>query len=95
MRTVWKYVVPVSAFEYAVRMPRDAKIVHVGGQGGDVSNVCFWAQLDLAADGCPAWEESLRTFAAVGTGHRVPEGYAYVGTAVVDPLVWHLYEKLS
>lgn len=95
MRTVWKYEVPVCAFDYVIEMPRDAEIVHVGGQGGKISSVFFWAELAVARDDKPAWENGRRTFAAVGTGNSIPEGYAYVGTAVVDPLVWHLYEKPS
>lgn len=48
----------------------------------------FWAEHDEAL------AEVARTFVIVGTGHHVPEGASYVGTAprTRDGLVWHLYE---
>ena len=48
----------------------------------------FWAERD---DTKPA---IVRTFVIIGTGHRIPDGARYVGTAprTRDGLVWHLYE---
>jgi hypothetical protein len=48
----------------------------------------FWAEHD---DAKPA---AVRTFVVVGTGHPVPDGAVYVGTAPRTPegLVWRLYE---
>ena len=48
----------------------------------------FWAEHD---DTRP---EVSRIFIVVGTGHRIPDGAVYAGTAPRTPegLVWHLYE---
>lgn len=48
----------------------------------------FWAEHDEAKPEVP------RTFVIVGTGHRIPDGAVYVGTAprTREGLVWHLYE---
>ena len=48
----------------------------------------FWAEHDDTRPELP------RTFVIVGTGHPVPEGALYVGTAPRTPegLVWHLFE---
>jgi hypothetical protein len=48
----------------------------------------FWAEHD---DEAP---EVQRTFTVVGTGHPVPDGARYTGTAprTREGLVWHLFE---
>jgi len=48
--------------------------------------VHFWA---LAGAGTP-YTAKLRVF---GTGHEVPLDAVYRGTAIAEPLVWHLFEK--
>jgi len=51
----------------------------------------FWAEHD---DSKPV---RRRTFQVFGTGHPLPEGARYVGTAprTAEGLVWHLYELVS
>src|SRR6185437_14733595 len=51
----------------------------------------FWAE---HTEGAPSRE---RTFQVFGTGHPLPPGARYVGTAprTRDGLVWHLYEIVS
>ena len=58
------------------------------GALGYSAGIEFWAEYD---DVKPA---VVRTFVIVGTGHRIPDGAVYVGTAprTRDGLVWHLYE---
>lgn len=58
------------------------------GALGYSAGIEFWAERD---DALP---EVARTFVIVGTGHHVPGGASYVGTAprTRDGLVWHLYE---
>jgi hypothetical protein len=55
---------------------------------GYSSGIEFWAEHDDSR--MPV----ARTFTIVGTGHRIPEGATYAGTAPRTPegLVWHLYE---
>lgn len=58
------------------------------GALGYSSGIEFWAEHD---DSLP---EVVRMFVIVGTGHSIPEGAVYVGTAPRTPegFVWHLYE---
>lgn len=58
------------------------------GALGYSAGIEFWAEYD---DAKPVIR---RTFVIVGTGHRIPDGAAYAGTAprTPDGLVWHLYE---
>jgi hypothetical protein len=58
------------------------------GALGYSAGIEFWAEHD---DALP---EVARTFVIVGTGHLVPEGASYVGTAprTRDGIVWHLFE---
>lgn len=58
------------------------------GALGYSAGIEFWAEHD---DAKPA---VARTFVIVGTGHRIPAGAVYVGTAprAQDGIVWHLYE---
>jgi phosphate/sulfate permease len=61
--------------------------VHVGAMACG-SGVEFWAEHDEAEP------ERRRTFQVFGTGHVLPDGAWWAGTAPRTPagLVWHLYE---
>lgn len=48
--------------------------------------VGFWAEHDDSAAGAD------RAFQVFGTGHPLPDGARWVGTCLVQGLVWHLYE---
>lgn len=51
--------------------------------------VVFWAEYDTDRP------KFTRTFVCVGTGHEIPEGAVYVGTAPASAehgIVWHLFE---
>lgn len=80
MKTVYKYSVSVDT---VLMMPVGAKILHCDSQG---SEKCLWVEVDNES---PLEE---RRFAAIGTGHAVPPGGVHVGTGLVGPFVWHLYE---
>jgi hypothetical protein len=36
---------------------------------------------------------STRTVLVFGTGHRIPDGWSHLGSAVCGPFVWHAYSK--
>ena len=80
--TVWKYVLSMSN-EQGMAMPIDAEIVHVEMQG-DV--LCMWALVD-SKNGV-----EHRIFRIHGTGHHVHSNEVYIGTAVSDPYVRHVFE---
>lgn len=87
MTTIWKYTVPIQD-KLQLRLPEGAKILHVGNQGGSVQ---MWVLVDSTAP------KSERDFLVIGTGHPVPERVPieYIGSAVVPPFVWHVFEDLS
>jgi hypothetical protein len=85
-----------SVYRYQVGLEGPVEIALTGepvafGALGYSAGIEFWAEHD---DALP---ETMRTFAVVGTGHRVPDGAVYVGTArrTREGLVWHLYETSS
>lgn len=85
-RQVWKYELELTD-EQAVSMPEGAVLRHVGVQRGAL---CLWAEVDPAARRVP------RYLSVVGTGNPMLDGrLAHVGTAQMDPFVWHVYEVLS
>lgn len=83
-RAVWRYQIGLDGPE-TVGLNGDP--VAFGALPGSVG-VEFWAEHDDAKP------EELRTFVIVGTGHPIPDGATYVGTAprTREGLVWHLYE---
>lgn len=90
MKTIHKFDM-VAAIPQKVSLPGDARIIHVGWQPErqDAFQFSIWVELDDADLKAP------RMMVAIGTGMEVPDGYRYVGTAVTDPYVWHLYEEVG
>ena len=90
MRTVWKFKVPFH-HEFAskrepVSFPMGAEIVAFG-MDPETGRPAVWAE-------CYDQEERIqkRTLIACGTGHEVPPGANYRGTAFCGVYVWHVYE---
>lgn len=88
MRTIWKFQLPVYGVN-RVSMPIDAQIIHVDNQDG---KLCVWAEVSFPA---PTLEVRL---CVVGTGNPLPDPFeghrwTHVGSAIVDPFVWHVYES--
>ena len=88
-RAIHKFPIVVDDLStWTINMPRGAIFRHIGFQGGaqDLLLMTWW-EVDLGA--LPL----SRTFVVVGTGHPIPNGYRYLGTAVGKAFVWHLYEE--
>lgn len=81
VRSVFRYEVPVDDAWHTVELP--GEIRHVASRRRGV--VELWAD----TDGPP----TARRLRAYGTGHPVPAGVVYRGTALDGPLVWHLWEQ--
>lgn len=87
MRRVYKY--PISTAAACASMPQEARILHVGSQGG---GICLWA---LVNTGNP---ETMRYFSVYRTGDPLPKGSdeIYLGTADCNTfdgrVVWHVFE---
>lgn len=62
--------------------------LHVACQGGNPTIVYVWTAEDDRTLAAPP--PRARAF---GTGHEVPEDAVYLGTAVADPFVWHLFRE--
>lgn len=84
MITVWKYNV-LMAQGFEIEMPFNAQVLSVQMQD---DAPCMWVKVDTA--------EPLvsRSFAIVGTGNVVPQGYehGYVDTWQQGRFVFHLFE---
>jgi hypothetical protein len=68
-----------------VILPSIANLLHVGAQEG---RLFMWAQVQSDAI------QLERRIHVYGTGHAMGEAPgAYVGTAIVGPYVWHVFDE--
>ena len=86
MRSVYKYVIPKVECVVSVPMIRDAQVIHVHEQNGDI---CLWALVELSRT---AFEH--RVFYIRGSGHSVEDDLVYLGTAHIGPYIWHVFESI-
>lgn len=85
MRTIWKYRLPI-VDEQTLSVPSSYRLLHVDNQKG---LLCLWLEVD------PSYEKIGIKIAIAGTGGPVPKSAIYIGTAVCDPFVWHVYQKVE
>lgn len=90
MQTVYKYDLEPLNTE-SLSMPVGSKILHVDNQDG---NLCLWALVDTSVT-----TMCSRIITVVGTEHQLWTKEAgkrneYIGTVVIDPFVWHVFELL-
>ena len=85
MRCMYKYTLALIDNPQAVSVPVGGVTCYVGFQG---EQIAVWIEVD------PDAEPELRRFTVEGTGHPIPPGAVYVGTAQESgrALVWHVYE---
>ena len=88
-RTIYKYAVPVDDQWHEVPTPLPASVVFVGCPDG-FATVNVWAEVDPQGE-----ETSTRKMRAFATGQPVPDGASYVGTALAEPFVWHVYAEAT
>ena len=84
---VWKFVLELIDGPQVMQMPEGSEVLCVAMQH---QRPTLWARVD-ARNGIPA---QRRVFTVRGTGHPAATG-EYVGTAVSDALVWHVFEVTS
>lgn len=83
--TVWKYEFEINDELQRKPMPRGAHIIHVAPLDG---LICVWALVEERA------HTDIRRFRVVGTGHPINlQKECHVGTCVMTPFVWHLFEE--
>lgn len=88
MKTIYKY--PLELVDYqTVEMPVGSKILSVADQGGVL---CLWAHVTASNP------SAKRMFEIAGTGKPFPPNdgavRVFLGTVVMNPFVWHVFEKL-
>jgi hypothetical protein len=93
MKLVWKFPLdPAYASPYEVRMPKGADMLTAAMQG---DTLCVWAMVD------PQAETVTRRFWVIGTGMSIGTGpfeqpnMRYVGTALENFLVWHVFVEVE
>ena len=84
MRTIHKYAVGDWANE--VSTYEGARFLHVDNQREQIT---VWAEVNTLEREC------MRTLHVVGTGHEVPRGAAFIGTALMagGDYVFHVYAE--
>lgn len=84
---IWKYA--IGLIPETIKMPANAIVRHVGSKNGTVT---LWVEVDETLP-----EDESRTFFIIGTGHVLlnKTNIVYIGTAMVDPFVWHVYERVE
>jgi hypothetical protein len=89
VKTVFKYPLTAGTVVQTIKMPGEARIVHVHNQGGYPT---LWAEVPVEAH--PVYED--RTFRVYGTGWDIDDDQqqTYVGTVHDGGFVWHIYEVM-
>ena len=83
---VWKYELQLTDTQL-VDMPKGAELLSVANHRGVL---CLWAKVDADQ------EMETRYIEIIGTGNPMPQDMGgdrrFIGTAVIDPFVWHVFE---
>jgi hypothetical protein len=87
MRTIWKETIRVVDEPQAVAMPPDAVVRHVDSAMPGEFHINVWFECDPRNR--PKETRFLRVH---GTGHDIAEDEIYLGTAMMPPFVWHVFE---
>lgn len=84
---IWKYELKLTDRQ-KVSMPVASDLLSVANQRG---TLCLWAMVD------PTNANKVeRDIEIIGTGNPMPDGRrSFIGTAVIDPFVWHVFERFE
>jgi hypothetical protein len=85
MRTIYKYYIDISD-EVTINLPIGAEIIKFDKDS--IGNFCIWCIVD------DTQELQAKKFAIRGTGNPIESNLWYIGTAVSNPFVWHLFEVI-
>jgi hypothetical protein len=66
----------------------DAVLIDVGRDTRESDKIALWFIVDDARQATV-----VRTFHIVGTGHPVPTGVKHVGSVLMPPFKWHVFEE--
>ena len=86
---IWKFELQITDLQ-EVTMPDGAELLSVANQNG---SLCLWAMVDPDL----SKEKRHRYIEIIGTGNPILVDVAidrkFIGTAVVSPFVWHVFER--
>lgn len=89
IKKIYKYKLEITD-KQTVALPADADILSVDAQLGEL---CLWA---VVVPNNFTIERRIEIF---GTGADIPTGLGisriYLGTVVMPPFVWHVFERVS
>lgn len=85
--SVWKFPLELTDVQ-DVYLPSNHRWLHVEMQN---NVLCAWAWVDLDSP------TETRTLAVVGTGNPAPspDSAEFIGTALAQPFVWHVFASLT
>lgn len=90
MKTIYKYPMVQGLGHQTIMINENANILHVGFQGAEL---CLWAEVDMVENPLTEGVELITQ----GTGQAWQSSEAkleYIGTAIGDIYVWHVYKLL-
>jgi hypothetical protein len=83
---IWKYTLAITDTQ-DIEMPSGARILSVANQNGEL---CLWALVPTAN------ATKTRCIEIIGTGNPISPNHEasrrFIGTAVINPFVWHVFE---
>lgn len=88
MKTVWKH--PFSnTLSLTLLLPEGAMVRHAGVDPAvPYQRIALWVERDTELP-----ETVRRTFYACDTGAPIRPFRAFIGTVIIPPEVWHIYEE--
>lgn len=91
MKTVWKYQTIIGQVTRVPQLPPGSRVVHVA-PGENSETLQFWIERGIDGD-IMNRQHRPANFYVFGTGHNIPDHFLHVGTAIMEPFVWHLYAE--
>lgn len=83
---IWKFELEITDIQ-TLKMPCGAKILSAASQNG---TLCLWAMCDTEKP------DKNRVIEIIGTGNPVHMCFerVFIGTAIMNPFVWHVFERV-
>ena len=83
---IWKYELAITEIQ-TLTIPCMAKILSVANQNG---KLCLWVMVQ------PANKTEERNIEIIGTGRSISvANRKFLDTVIMNPFVWHVFERLN
>lgn len=84
---IFKYELKIATTQ-CIYIPKESKILSVGVQK---ANIVLWVLVTEAIENVP------RIIEVCGTGRTIPESNKlnFIGTVIINPFVWHIFERIT